>query len=309
MREKKEPVNQDPHRRGPRAAHHYDESIPRHRSKAAASQDDRNGDSSLPRHRSTTIRAHEREKERDNVSYYQHRSGHVSKVMSSEEAQKTIRALFVQVKEATSFFVRFKEEYQQDVRGIAPYAGQTILEKLWERKIKHNDSKNRPSQGRSKEDSVGLRSSFNDVSSRLWEHLNDAYEGAGSHPFRNDSLARKLNTAIKDFRALLMSVRTCFQEMDSLIKELKLLRVLLELGGAGTISNDDRANRQPRARGAGHGHPRDSSPEREDAQYEGMGEGSGSEDDGQEDEEQDEHSGGREESEVGGDEQGQGQAP
>lgn len=310
MKEKRDSSNQDLNRRGPRAAHHYDERMPRHKSKVAGSQDGRDGDSSQPRHRSTTIRPHERDRERDNISYYQNRSGHVSKLMSSEEAQKAKCALFTHVKEATSFFVNFKEEYQQDIRDIAPYAGQTILEKLWERKIKHNDSKGRPSKGRSKDGSVGLRSAFHDVSSRLWAGLKDAYEGASSCPSsQNDSLARKLETASKEIGGLFMSVQTCFQDMDGLIKELKLLKVVLELGGAGTASNEERANRQSRARGSGHGHPRDPSPEREDAQYGGTGEGSGSEDDGQQDEQHGEHSGGREGSEVGGDEEGQGQFP
>lgn len=310
MREKRESSNQDPNRRGPRATHHYDERMPRHKSKVAGSQDDRDGDSSQPRHRSTTVRPHERDRERDNISYYQNRSGHVSKLMSSEEVQKAKRALFTQVKVATSFFVNFKEEYQQDVRGIALYAGQTILEKLWERKIKYNDSKGRPSKGRSKEDNVGLRSAFHDVTSRLWASLKDAYEGASSLPSsQNDSLARKLDTASKEIGGLFMSVQSCFQDMDTLIKELKLLKVVLELGGAGTASSDERENRPSRARGAGHGHPRDSSPGREDAQYGGMDEGSGSEDDGQQDEQHGEHAGGREESEVGGDEEGQGRFP
>lgn len=310
MREKRESSNQDLNRRGPRVAHHHDERMPRHKSKAAGSQDDRDGDSSLPRHRSTTIRPHESNRERDKVSYYQNRSSHVSKPMSSEEAQKAKRALFTHVKEATSFFVNFKEEYRQDVRGIAPYAGQTIQEKLWERKIRHNDSKGRPSKGRSKEDSVRLRPAFHDVSSRLWDGLRDAYEGASScSSSQNDSLARKLETASKEIGGLFMSVQTCYQDMDSLIKELKLLKVVLELGGAGTASNDERVNRQSRARGAGHGHPRESSPEREDTQYGGMEEGSGSEDDGQQDEQHGEHAGGREESEVGGDEEGQGRLP
>lgn len=310
MREKKESSNQDLNRRGPRATHHYDERMPRHKSKAAGAQDDRDGDSSQPRHRPTTIRPHERERERDNISYYHNRSGHASKLMSPEEAQKATRALFTQVKEATSFFVNFKEEYQQDVRSITPYAGQTILEKLWERKIKHDDSKARPSKGRSKEDSVRSRSAFHDVSSRLWDGLRDAYEGAGSCPSsQNDSLVRKLETASKEIGNLFLSVQTCHQDMDSLIKELKLLKVVLELGGAGTASKDERANRQSRARGAGHGHPRDSSPEREDTQYGGMEEGGGSEDDDQRDEQHREHADDREDGDVDGDEDGQGRLP
>ena len=310
MKERREGPVQESKRRDPRAVYSYDERMPRHKSKGAGSQDDRNGDNSVPRHRSTVIRPHERQRDRDSISYYQSRSGHTNQLMSSEEAQKAIRTLFIHVKETTSFFANFKEEYQQDVRSIEAYAGQTILEKLWERKIRNNDSKGRPSKGRSKDEAVGLRSAFDDASSRLWASLNDACEGAKSHPSgQNVSLARKLEVAIKDIGRLLASVRTYFQEMDGLIKELKLLKVVLELGGAGTASNDDRVNRRPRAHGAGHGHVRDSSPEREDARYDGMGEGSGSEDNCQRDEQHGEHSGGRDGSEVGGDEEGQGLVP
>ena len=237
------------------------------------------------------------------MSYYQSRSGHVSKRMSSEEAQKAIRTLYMLVKEAEAFFVDFKREYQQDVRGIEAYAGQTILEKLWERKIKHNDSKGHPSKGRSRDDSVGLRSTFGDVSARLWDALNGAYEGARSNPSaQNDSLARKLNIAINEFSGLLMRLRTHSQQMDSLIQELILLKTMLKLGGAGKVSKDDRADRQSGARG----HRKISNQEHEDAQYGGTGEGSGSEDDGREDEQHGENSSERDENEAGGDEGGQG---
>ena len=307
MRDKRDASSQEHGRRDPRAVRYYDERMPRHRSKAAGSQDDRDRDSTLAKHRSTPIRPHERERERDTVSYYQSRSGHVSKLMSSEEAQKAIRTLYMLVKEAEAFFVDFKRNYQHDVRGIEAYAGQTILEKLWERKIKHSDSKSHPSKGRSRDDSVGLRSTFGDVSNRLWNALNDAYEGARSNPSaQNDSLARKLDIAIKEFGGLLMRVRTYSQQMDSLIQELILLKTMLKLGGAAKVSKDDRADRQPGARGTGHGHPKSSGQEHEDAQYGGTGEGSGSEDDGQEDEQHGGHSSERDDNEADGDEGGQG---
>ena len=225
--------------------------------------------------------------------------------MSSEEAQKAIRTLYMLVKEAEAFFVDFKREYQQDVRGIEAYAGQTILEKLWERKIKHNDSKGHPSKGRSRDDRVGLRSTFNDVSSRLWAALNGAYEGARSNPSaQNDSLARKLDIAINEFSGLLTRVRSYSRQMDSLIQELILLKTMLKLGGADKVSKDDRADRQPGSRGARQ--PKSSSQEREDAQYGGTQEGSGSEDDGREDEQHGEHSSERDENEAGDDDGGQG---
>ena len=303
MREKRDPSSQEHSRRDPRAARYYDERMPRHKSKPAGPQDDRDRDSTPAKHRSTPIRPHERERERDSISYYQSRSGHVSKLMSSEEAQKAIRTLYMVVKEAEAFFVDFKREYQKDVRGIEAYAGQTILEKLWERKIKHNDSKRHPSKGRSRDDSVGSRSTFSDVSNRLWDALNNAYGGARSSPSaQNDSLARKLDIAINEFSGLLSRVRTYSQQIDSLIQELILLKTMLKLGGAGKVSQDDRADRQPGARG----HPKISSQEREDAQYGGTGEGSGSEDDGREDEHHGEHSSERDENEAGGDEGGQG---
>ena len=305
MKEKRDPSSQEHGRRDPRAVRYYEERTPRHKSKATGSQDDRERDRTLAKHRSTPMRPHERERERDSISYYQSRSGHVSKLMSSEEAQKAIRTLYMLVKEAEAFFVDFKREYQHDVRGIEAYAGQTILEKLWERKIKHNDSKGHPSKGRSRDDGVGSHSTFHDVSNRLWAALNAAYEGARSNPSaQNDSLARKLDIAINEFSGLLSRVRTYSRQIDSLIQELILLKTMLKLGGADKVPKDDRAGRQPGFRGAGH--PKISSQEREDAQYEGTGEGSGSEDDGREDEQHGEHSSERDEHEAGDDEGGQG---
>ena len=307
MREKRDPSSQEHGRRDPRAVRYHDERVPRHKLKAAGSQDDRDRSGTLAKHRLTPIRPHERERERDSISSYQSRSGRVSKLMSSEEAQKAIRTLYMLVKEAEVFFSGFQREYQQDVGGIEAYAGQTILEKLWERKIKHNDSKSHPSKGRSRDDSVGLRPTFSDVSNRLWDALNNAYEGARSSPSaQNDNLARKLDIAINDFSGLLTRVRTYSQQMDSLKHELILLKTVLKLGGAGQVSKDDRADRQPGARGAGHRHANSSSQEREDAQYGGAGEESGSEDDDREDEQHGGHSTERDENEAGGDEGGQG---
>ena len=307
MREKRDPTSQEHGRRDPRAVRYYDEGMPRHKSKAAGSQDDRDRDSALGKHRSTPIRPHERERERGSMSYYQSRSGHVSKLMSSEEAQKAIHTLYMLVKEAEAFFVGFKREYQQDVRGIEAYAGQTIMEKLWERKTKHNDSIGHPSKGRSREDSVGSHSTFSEISNRLWDALNIAYQGARSNPSaQNDSLARKLAVAMNDFSGLLSRVRIYSPQIDSLIQELILLKTMLKLGGAGKVSKDDRADREPGARGTGHGYPRGSSQEREDARYGGTGEGSGSEDDGGEDEQHGEHSSERDENEADGDEGVQG---
>ena len=278
----KDKSSQETSRRGPRSGHEYEDRVPRHKSNTAGSQDDRNRNSS--RHRSITARPRERERDRDSKPYSQGRSSHASHVMSSEEAQKAIRLLFVQVKAATSFFTNFKEQYQKEVRAIEAYAGQTILEKLWERKIRHIDGKGRSSQDRSKDDGV-LYSAFHDVSNRLWDSISDAYEGARTHSSsQNSRLARKLDGAIQEFSKLLMSTRTDFQEMDSLIKELKLLKVVLELGGA----------------------EGGSSQEREDTRYEGTGEGSGSEDEGQDDEQHGEHPSGREGAEVGGDGEGEG---
>ena len=297
----KDKSSQEIGRRGSRAAHDYEERTPRHKSNTAGSQDDREVNSPLPRHRSMTARPHERERDRDSNSYSQGRSSHASKIMSSEEAQKAIRLLFTQVKATTSFFANFKEQFEQEVSDVEAYAGQTILEKLWERRIRHIDGKSRSSKDRSKEDGV-LRSPFHDVSNRLWDSINDAYEGARSHPSsQNNSLARKLDGAIQEFSKLLMSIRTDFQEMDGLIRELKLLKVVLELGGAGAASTNEGANEGRRAGGAAHGHLRECSQEREDARYEGTGEGSGSEDEGQGNEQHGEDSGGRDGSEVGGD--------
>ena len=117
---------------------------------------------------------------------------------------------------------------------------------------------------------------------------------------------------MNEVRQLLKSVQSYYQEMDSLIKELKLLEVVLELGGAGTTSNDDKVNQRHSARAAGHKHPRESSPHPGDAMNEGPREGSDSDDDNQCDEKQGERlerSNGREESEAGDDEEGQGTDP
>ena len=308
MRDKRMPTSQDPHHRDPRATRYYDEKMPRHKSKVPGSQAEGDGEGSRPKHRSMTSRPHERGKERDSIPpYYRSRSGHVSKLMSADEAQNAIHTLFMLVKKAVAFFVNFKEEYQQDVHGIEAYAGQTILEKLWERKIRHNDSQSYPSKGRSKGDDVGSRSAFfSDVSSRLWDGLNDAYEGVRSNPSaQNDSLARKLDNAIKEFGKLLMSVRTESQEMDHLIQESRELKAVLELRGAGKVSKDDKENRQPRDRGAAQGHMRGSSLGGEDTQYGRSEEHSGSEDNGDEDE-HGEQSGEKEGSEAGGGEGDQG---
>lgn len=310
MKDKEGFPNREANRRGPMAVQDH-ERIPGRKSKAVGPQHDRDRDSPLSGHRSMAIRPHERERDRDRISYHEGRSSHASKSMSSEEAQKTIRTLFMQVKETMSFFANFKEEYQREVRDIEIYAGQTILEKLWERKTKKNDSKSRSNKGRSKDD--GICSEFDDASTRLWDSLNDAYEGARSHSSsQNDSMARKLGTAIKDVGELLMSVRNKFQDMDSLIKELKVLKMVLELDGAGKASHDDRANRRPRARAASHAHPMDPRLGGEDARYGGMGEDSGVEDDDQRDEQHSEHSeqfDRREEREVSEDDQGQGPFP
>ena len=302
----KDKPSQETSRRGSRAAHDYEERTPRRKSNAAGSQDGRDGNSPLPRHRSMTARPHERERDRNSNSYSQGHSSHASKVISSEEAQKAIRLLFTQVKTTTSFFTNFKVLYQQEIRDIKAYAGQTILEKLWERRIRHTDGKSRSGNDRSKDDGV-LHSPFHEISNRLWDSINDAYEGARSHPSsQNNNLARKLDGAIQEFSKLLMLVRTDFQEMDSLIKELKLLKVVLELGGAGAASTNEGANEGRRASGAGHGHLRESSQEREDARYEGTAEGSGTEDEGQDDEQHGEHTDEREGDEVGGDGEGEG---
>lgn len=310
MKDKKEAPNRESNRKGPRAVQEYDERTPRRKSKVAGVQDERDRDSPPPKHRSMAIRPHEKERDRDTSSYYQGRSSHASKLMSSEEAQKAIRTLFVQVKDTMSFFASFKEEYQRETRGIEAYAGQIILEKLWERKTKNKDSKSRSTTSRSKDDGLDLRSGFDDASIRLWDSLNDAHEGAVSLPSgQNDSMARKLDAAKKDVGTLLTLVRTNFRETDNLIKELKVLKVVLELGGAGTVPHDDRASQRPRAHAAGHERRRDSSLECENIRYGEMGEDSGSEDNGQRDEQHGEHSKrsrGGEEREDGGDGEGQG---
>lgn len=304
MSNKKEHHSREASRRGSRSVHDYDEEMSRHKPKVSNSQDGRGGQDPLPRHRSMAIRPHDRDRD---LPYYEGHSSHASNLMTSEEAQKSIHALFKQVKDTTSFFARFRDGYQQDVCGIEVYAGQTILEKLWERKIRSSDGKNRASKGRSEDDCADVLSAFDDVSSRLCESLNHAFDGARSHPSsQNDSLARKLEVAIKDFGRLLNRVHTNFQEMDSLIKELKLLKVVLELGGAGKASNDDRAKQRHKSRASGHEHLEDRGQESEDARYEANEEGSGSEDDDEQGREHSGHSRGREEAEADGDEEGQG---
>ena len=322
-------------RKGSKAAHHAhdDDRTKRHgsSSKTITQSQDLKDPQRSKHHRSLTIRPHsEREKvgdhhhhhKQDAYAYYQSRSslGHhavSNKAMSPEEAQKAIHTLLKQVKETTAFFAAFKDAYQHDVRSIEAYAGQSTLQKLWERKIKYNKSKNnndddddsgrgdRLSKSRSKNnnnDGVGSRSAFEEVSMRLQDRLNDAYNGAKSHPTaQNTSLARKLDAAIKEIGRLLDMVQFYFQEMDSLIRELKLLKVVLELGGAGTAINDNRAGQRER-------HIRESSADAEDARCGDLGGESDSEDDGQPDEKENDHlerSDGRE-SEAGGDEEGQG---
>lgn len=314
MRDKRELSIRGPNRRGPKAVQDHDERTPQRKSKIAGSQDDRIGDIPQPRHRSMAIGPHERGRDGDSTSYhYRGRSSHASKPLSSEEAQKALHTLLMHVKGTMSFFANFKEEYQREVRGIEAYAGQTILEKLWERKTMTNDSKGRSGKVRSKDDGVGLHSGFDDASTQLWNSLKDAYKGAISHPSgQNDSMTKKLYAAINDVGGLLTSVRSKSHEMDSLVNELKLLEMMLELGGAATTSHNDRAKQRPRAYAAGNGNMRNSSPEHDDARYGAMGEDSGSEDNGRHDEQYGEHSersGGREEIEVGDDEEGQGPCP
>ena len=296
--------------RAPKLPHDYDERImPRHKSKVAAPPDDR--DVNSPRHRSIAIRPHERERDRDGTAHHQRRSSHaLGRLMSQEEAQRVMHTLFKQVKETTSFFVSFKDEYGRDVRSIEAYAGHGILKKLWERKIKYTDDEGHSGKSRPKDENVCPRPAFHDISNRLWHSLTDAYEGARSHPSgENDSLARKLDAATKEVGRLLMEVQSEFKEMDNLIDELKLLRLVLELGGAGTASNDDGASQRHGIRGAGHGHQRNSSLDGEDARYGGLREDSGSEDNDRHDEQYGEHlerPEEREESQVHGDEEGQG---
>ena len=310
MRDKREPPIRESNRRGPRAIQDYDERMPRRKSKAAGSQDDRDRDSLLPKHRSMAIRPFERERDRESISYYQGRSGHASKLMSSEEAQKAIRTLFMQVKEDASFFADFRENFQREIRGVSEYAGKEMLEKLWEYKIRHNCETSHSSKNRSTDDGIVSRPRFDDVAKQLWESLHDAYDGARSFPSgQNDSMARKLDVARKEVCTLLSSVRTKSESMETLIKELKVLEVVLELGGAGKASHDDRANQRPRAHTDRHRHQRDSRLGGEDARYGGMTEHSGSEDDGQRNErdgEQSERSGGGEGREGDGDGDGDG---
>lgn len=313
MRDKRDLPSRELDRRASRAVPDYDERMPQRKSKVTGSQDDRDRDGPRPRRRSIAIRPYERERDRDSTSYYQGRSSHSSRLMSLEEAQKATSTLYVQVKETMSFFAKFKEEYQREVRGIEAYADQTILDKLWEYKRRVKDSKSRSSKVRSKDDGVGARSVFEDVSTRLWDNLNAAYDGAISHPSgANDSMARKLETAIRDIEKYLVSVRTKAQEVDGMIKELKVLKVVLELDGAGTESHDNRANQRPKIHATSHEHLRDSSPQREDERYRGMGDESDDEVDSQRDKQHGEHSersGERQESEVGGDGEAQGPFP
>lgn len=313
-REKREGSVRESSHRGSRAVHDYDEKIamPRHNSKVAGPPEGRDREIPLPKHRSMTIRPHERERDRDSISYYPGRSSRSIKLMSPEEAQKTIRTLFIQVKETISFFTGFKEEFHRQVRGIEEYAGDEILDALWCRKtVKKSEGKSRSSKGRSKDDGVGMQSEFNDVSFRLWESLNDALEGARSHPCdQNNIIAKKLENARSDVGALLRSVRNNCEQIDNLVKELKFIELVLELGDAGTAPHDDRTKQRHRTPTAGHRLPRDSSPGVEDARSERMGGGdSGNEDNGDHDEQYEEdmeHSGGREEREYGGDGQSQG---
>ena len=307
MRDKREPSIREPSRRGSRAVHDYDEKMPRHKPKVSALQEGRDREIPLPKHRSMTIRPNERD--RDTISYYQGRSSRSTKLMSPEQAQKAMRTLFIQVKETISFFTSFKEEFQHQVRGIEAYVDNDILDALWARKAKKSDSKGRSSKDRSK-DGVSMRSEFDDVSSRLWDSLLDAHEGAQSHPStQNNSITKKLEAALQDVGRLLKSARIKFEQVDGLIKELKVLKLVLELGDAGTVPHDDRAKQRHRNHSTGHGLPMDLNTGGEDAPFGRMGEDSGNEDNGRHDEQYDEHleqSDGREEREYGGDEESQG---
>lgn len=313
MRDKREVPSREPNRRGPKAVQDYDERMPRRTSKGTGPPNDRDRDSPLPKHRSMAVRPHERERDLDSISYYQGRSGGASKIMSSEEAQKAIRTLFVQVKETISFFTKFSEDYQREIRAIRAYADPEILDRLWKCKIKDKYSKTHSGKRDANKDGGGSRSGFHEVSKRLWDSLEDAYLGARSHPSdQNDGMARKLENAKNDVGNELTGVRTECQKVDALIRELKLLKVVLELGGAGIASHVDRADQRPRTHAAGHGILTDDSPELEDERYGGMGEHSGSEDNGECDEQRGEHSeryGEMEEREVGGDGGGQGPFP
>ena len=312
MRDREALPSREPNRRGSHSVQKYDERTPRQKPKVADPQNGRDRDSPLPRHRSMVIRPHEREKERDGISSYQGRSRHADKIMSSDDAQNAIRALFMQVKESMAFFTNFKEAYQREIRGIEAYAGHTMLEWLWQRRVDKYNSKGRSTKDRAKDDGVGSYSEFDDVSNRLWASLNDAYQGARSNPSgQNDSMARKLVSAMKDIANFLALIRDKSQEIDNLIKELKVLKVVLELGGAETASGDDRSSPRPRTH-AGGPHRRETVQACEDERYEGMREDSGSEDVGQHDEQRSEHSeqsAGRDEREFGGGEEGQGRFP
>ena len=313
MRDREVPPSREPNRRGSRVTQKYDERTPRQKTKVADPQDGRDRDSPLPKHRSMVIRPHEREKERDGTSSYQGRSRHADKTMSSDEAQTAIRTLFMQVKESMAFFANFKEAYQRETRSIGAYAGHTMLEWLWQCRVDKYNSKGRLNKDRAKDDGVGSHSEFDDVSNRLWASLNDAYQGAKSNPSgQNDSMARKLVSAMKDIGKFLALVRDKPQEIDNLIKELKVLKVVLELAGAETASGDERSRPRPRTHAGGHGHRRDSTRECEEERYDGMREDSGSEDMDQHDEQRSEHSeqsGGRDEGDLGGGEEGQGRFP
>ena len=303
--------SREPIRRGSRVIQKHDERTPRQKIKVADPQDGRDRDSPLPKHRSMVIRPHEPEKERDGISSYQGRSRNADKIMSSDEAQTAIRTLFMQVKESMAFFANFKETYQRETRSIEAYAGHTMLEWLWQRRVDKYNSKGRSNKDRAKDD--GSYAEFDDVSNRLWASLNDAYQGAKSNPSgQNDSMARKLVSAMKDIGNFLALVRDKSQEIDNLIKELKVLEVVLELAGAKTASGDDRSSPRTRTHARGHGHRRDSTRECEEERYEGMREDSGSEDMDEHDEQRSEHSeqsGGRDEREFGGGEEGQGPFP
>ena len=310
MRDREAPPSREPNRRGSRVTQKYDERTPRQKTKVADPQDGRDRESPLPKHRSMVIRPHEREKERDGISSHQSRSRHADKIMSSDEAQTAIRTLFMQVKESMAFFANFKEAYQRESRSIEAYAGHKMLEWLWQCRVDKYNSKGRSTKDRAKDDGVGSYSEFDDVSNRLWASLNDAYQGAKSNPSsQNDSMARKLVSAMKDIGNFLALVRDKSQEVDNLIKELKVLEVVLELAGAKTASGSDRSSPRTRSDGRGHGHRRDSTRECEEERYEGEGEDSGSEDMDQHDEQRSEHSvqsGGRDEREFDGGEEGQG---
>ena len=313
MRDREALPSREPNRRGSRVTQKHDERTPRQKTKVADPQDGRDRDSPLPKPRSMVIRPHEREKERDGISSYQGRSRHADKIMSSDEAQTAIRTLFMQVKESMAFFANFKEAYQRETRSIEAYAGHKMLEWLWQCRVDKYNSKGRSTKDRAKDDGVGSYSEFDDFSTRLWASLNDAYQGAKSNPSgQNDSMARKLVSAMKDIGNFLALVRDESQEIDNLIKELKVLEVVLELAGAKTASGDNRSSPRTTSHARSHGHRRDATRECEEERYEGMGEDSGNEDMDQHDEQRSEHSeqsGGRDEREFDGGEEGQGPFP